>query len=137
MVITKLEFRAPADVAEEHIEQQLVPSSSALVKTWVNTDPATRGMVKIVIAAAGGGVSAHAFGACTPTPCDWGTVPGKVFSANVSSSTGIAFTAHYSFGFKNTTVTGHLNGKNLIVETFDEFTDGSARNNYYSSYTMA
>jgi hypothetical protein len=34
-------------------------------------------------------------------------------------------------------LTGHLQGKNLIIETFTHFTDGSGRDDYYSTDTMA
>jgi hypothetical protein len=97
---------------------------------------ATRGIIKLVITAAGLGVKVHAFGACTPTPCDMGAVHGSIYADSVSSSTAVAFNAHYKFSFKETTVSGHLEGASLILETFDHFTDGSGRSNYYSKFSM-
>jgi hypothetical protein len=38
----------------------------------------------------------------------------------------------YKFGFKETIVVGVLDRGSLIVETFDHFTDGSGRSDYYS-----
>jgi len=32
---------------------------------------------------------------------------------------------------------GYVEGKNLIIETFTHFTDGSGRDDYYSTDTMA
>ena len=88
--------------------------------------------MKIVIGATGSGVSVHAYGNCTPKPCDWGAVPGIVDATDVSSKTAVAFKADYKFGFKETVLTGALDRGALIVETFNRFTDTSGRSNYYS-----
>jgi hypothetical protein len=50
----------------------------------------------------------------------------------VSSSSAVAFSAHYKFSFKDTIVTGVLDSGSLRVETFNHFTDGSGRSDYYS-----
>lgn len=133
--ITKPEYKTPADMAEAKAVAEVV-SPAALVGTWINSDTATRGLVKVVIAASGTNVTVDAFGACTPTPCNWGVVPGLVYSTSVTTTNAVAFSAEYKFGFKQTIVVGHLNGKILTVETFDEFTDGSGRDAYYSTYQM-
>ena len=114
-----------------------VASPAALVGTWNNTDHATRDIVKIVIAAAGSNITADVFGACSPSPCVWGTVPGFAYAANVGSTPSVAFTAQYTFSFAKVIVTGHLNGKFLDLETFTEFTDGSGRSNLYTTDQMA
>jgi hypothetical protein len=132
----KHDYKAPADMATESELAALLVSPAPLAGTWKNIDPATRSMVKLVVTVAGTGLSVEAFGACSPTPCDWGRVPAVPYAATVSTSPAVAFTATYKFSFKQTIVTGHISGKNLIVETFDVFTDGSGRSNYYSSNTM-
>ena len=130
------EFNAPADQPEEARaaaeEVAAVVGPGALVGTWNACDAATRSLVRVVIAASGSAITVHAFGACTPTPCDWGAVPGLAYAANVSSSAAIAFSAHYKFSFKETIVTGVLDNGSLIVETFNHFTDGSGRSDYYT-----
>lgn len=134
----KLEFMAPADL-EGRKEAKVAAAAiapTALLGTWTNCDSLTRGLVKIVITDSDPGVKVHAFGACVPTACDWGAVPGVVYAADVSSSMLVAFSAYYSFGFKMTIVVGHLDAGSLLVETFDQFTDGSDRSNYYSRYYM-
>lgn len=132
----ELEFQAPADiVAEAEAEAEAaaaVVGPAALIGTWNACDSATRNLVRVVIAASGPGITVHAFGACTPTPCDWGAVPGLAYAANVSSSAAVAFSAQYKFKFKETIVTGVLDSGSLRVETFNHFTDGSGRSDYYS-----
>lgn len=135
---TKLEneFMTPAQISEKGATAAAV-SSAPLLGTWVNTNHATRNIVKIVIAAAGSGISVHAYGACSPTPCDWGAVAGLDYAASVSSGPAVAFSAQYKFSFSQVILVGHLQGKNLLVESFTHFTDGSGRSDYYSTDTMA
>jgi hypothetical protein len=129
------EYKAPADlhheVAAAAEELAGVVGPSALVGSWHACDSATRGIVRIDIAAAGQGITVHAFGACVPNPCDWGTVPGLAYAANVSSNAAIAFSAQYKFGFVETIVVGVLDNGSLVVEDFNHFTDGSGRSDYY------
>lgn len=130
-MIATLDFKAPADLVEE-AEKEVAAAPMGLVGTWKNCDPATRGLVRIDIAAGAKGTTLHAFGACHPTPCDWGTMPAFTYAANVSAKPAIALTANYKFGFKETILTGTLNLGYLIVESFNHFTDGSGRTDYYS-----
>ena len=131
----KHEFNAPADQEHEaraHAEAQAALVGPApLVGTWNACDSATRGIVRVEIAAAGAGITVHAFGACTPSPCDWGAVPGLSYAENVSATAAVAFTAVYKFEFKETILTGVLDSGSLRVEMFNHFTDGSGRSDYY------
>lgn len=144
-VTLKQEFRAPMDVLQDEIQRLKLPaqftpaavSPGALVGTWVNVDHHTRGMVRLMITANGNAITVHGFGACTPTPCDWGTAPGIVYAENVTATPGIAFTATYNFSFKHTTLVGHLLDGALLVESFDHFTDKSGRSDYYAQYILA
>jgi hypothetical protein len=60
----------------------------------------------------------------SPTPCNWGQVPGQAYAASVAGVSA-AFTSNYAFGFKNTILTGHLNGEQLIADVYNVFEDGS------------
>ena len=129
------EFKAPSHMTESGAAPAVV-SPAPLLGTWHNTVPATKDLVKIIIAASGSGISVQAFGACTPSPCVWGTVPGIDYAASVSSSPAVAFSAHYTFSFAQVILVGHLQGKYLEVETFTQFTDGSGRSNLYTTDQM-
>jgi hypothetical protein len=133
---TAYDYKAPSHIAETGAATALVVSPATLLGTWTNTDSATRDLVKIIIAASGTGITVEAFGACVPTPCVWGAVPGFAYAANVSSTPAVAFSAQYKFSFAQVIVVGRLNGKHLQVETFTEFTDGSGRSNLYTTDQM-
>jgi hypothetical protein len=131
----KHEYRAPSHVAEAGAPQvAIVPAP--LVGTWHNINASTRDLVKIVIAASGASITVNPYGACSPTPCNWGAVAGTAYAANVGSSHAVAFSSEFKFGFSNVLVVGHLNKAELLVETFTVFTDGSGRSNLYTSDTM-
>jgi len=114
---------------------QLLPSPIDLLGTWVNVDSNTRGIVKIILGSART-LRVHAYGACHPTPCDWGTVDGLTYGNSVSSNRAVAFSVMYQLGFKTTIMTGHLQRGYLVVETYDHFTDSSGRYDYYSQYLV-
>ena len=135
---TKLQFNSPSDVLE--LESGLRPATKPaptgipqLVGTWMNRDITSQGLVKLII---GNNFSIHGFGACVPTPCDWGTTPGTNYAENVTGNQPVAFTALYKTSFKETIIVGRLEAGLLLVETFDHFTDGSGRSNYVSKIVM-
>jgi len=134
-VSTKHEYMTPSQMVEGAATAAAVVSAP-LAGTWKNINPATRDIVKVVITAAGSGVKVDAFGACSPTPCNWGNVAGLAYAASVSSSPAVAFSAQYKFSFAQVILTGHLQGKELILESFTHFTDGSGRSDYYSMDAM-
>jgi hypothetical protein len=45
--------------------------------TWNNVDPNTTGIIRLVITTYGNPISVHWFTACTPAPCDQGSVTGS------------------------------------------------------------
>jgi len=116
------------------------PPSAALAGTWVNVNHATNSVVDIWVAASTKGITVDGFGACTPTPCEFGRIPGTVFGPNVSAKIGTAFAAQWNFGFKRTvflaTYSAPRKVPTLTVQEFSTFTDGSGRFNYTRTETF-
>jgi hypothetical protein len=106
--------------------------AAPLVGTWVNTDKNTQGIVKMILTADGGTLHVKAFGACSPSPCDWGEVRGAVFSGGTTSHTGMAFTTFFDFGFMETLLAVYYKGGILVLDSFNTFKDDSGRANYFS-----
>jgi hypothetical protein len=107
-------------------------SPKALTGTWVNCDKKTGGLVKVVISSRRGILMVNAYGACHPRPCNWGLVRGLAYADSVGSLDAVAFSAMYKFSFKEVIVVGHLCCGCMIIETYNHFTDGSGRSDYYS-----
>lgn len=97
---------------------------------------ASNAVVELKIGISGGVPDVHAFGSCSPTACDMGSVRGITYGANISATVGNTVLAPYSFGFKNeqlviTFVAGRTAAADrVVVANYNEFTDGSGRSNY-------
>lgn len=120
--------------------------SSALSGTWVNVVPSTRSVKQVVIAPSDRGVMVDAFGACTPSLCEWGRVPAIVYGVNVSAKSGATFQTNQRFlaGGKEWsrtalqgTVTQTRSGLRLTLRELTVFEDGSGRKNYTVTETFA
>jgi len=138
---------AAATVNAASAKQPAVLPTPTLLGTWVGNDD---GFARIVISRSGhcrycaGSVPAtanwvrvHPFGACTPKPCDWGVVTGRLAAANPNARSGIAFRATFDHDFALVLVTGHLiEAGTLEVDAFTRFTDGSGRSDYWQSQEL-
>lgn len=139
------EFNTPIDMMERVAELKglalpklpLALNVTPLLGTFINVNKETNGLLKLVINPVGTELSIHAFGACVPTPCDWGVAPGMAFAENVCGTPAVGFTAQYKFNFKETLIVGRLEFGALFVETFDHFIDGSGRADYNSVYIFS
>src|SRR5712671_1049996 len=83
-------------------------SFGPLIGTWNACNKATRGIARVVIGEQHGHLTVNAFGACSPTPCDWHAIQGLTYATSVSGGPAVAFTAIYRFNFKDTIVIGVL-----------------------------
>jgi hypothetical protein len=102
-----------------------------LLGEWTSTNEATRGIVKLVVDSRAGALSVRVFGACAPSPCDWGETEGQAFSLGVTSGEAAAFKAFYDFGFMETFLAAYLNKRILVVDAYNIFKDGSGRAQYF------
>ncbi len=122
-------------------------ASSALLGTWVNTNSATKSVKQIVIQPyRTGAVLVDAFGACTPTLCEWGRVLANVYAPSVSTTTGTSFQSNQGFlsgstEWSRTQLFGSVSkttaGLRLVVREFTAFEDTSGRHNYTVTETFA
>ena len=129
------EYKPSSHLGQEGVRADSV-SAAPLLGIWKNIDTATRDLLKIKIEGTSSGIVVEAFGACAPSPCKWGYVRGLAYALTVSASPAIAFTAQYTFSFAHVILIGYLHGRELLVETFTQFTDCSGRSNLYTSDTL-
>ncbi len=76
------------------------------------------------------------FGACKPSLCDWGSVPGVVYADRVRNGSAVAFRAEFVPRFGKQHLAGRLQGQFLAADIFTEFTDGSGRSNFHIADRM-
>jgi hypothetical protein len=100
---------------------------------WVNVDPATHGITRFLVLPTPGGPKVHTYGACSPTPCDWGEVPLVTYGDNVTDTDHKYGTAVYSFGFVTQAMTFQLlDATTMEVHTYYQFLDHSGRQNFHT-----
>lgn len=93
---------------------------SSILGTW-NQVGNNGGVIKIVITGGNGIIEVHPYGACSPTPCDWGIHPALAFSSSVVSDIAQGFEAKIVFSFKTVYLQGHL-FKNSLGQVMLEVT---------------
>lgn len=97
---------------------------------WVNVDGATGGITRVSITQSLTGWTVRAFGACSPTDCEWGETPLYLVGDSVDSTSYDRGYAIWDFGFAVSYVSFRIEGSQLESESFTIFQDGSGRSNY-------
>jgi hypothetical protein len=114
---------------------------SRFTGNWTNVNPSTRGLVRIEVTSSGGSLSVHAWGACSPSPCDWGSKPAIAYAPNVGANpvtTARAVSARFVTGFDETLIILKpvIDARHLSAETYTHFTDKSGRSPYVTVETL-
>jgi hypothetical protein len=115
-------------------------SLASLAGAYTNVNARTRDIVKIQLDITGSAVSVQAWGACEPTPCNWGTKPGIAYSGDVSQNVAANtddISVVFPQGFGNVILIIRPDGADrIIVTNLTQFTDGSGRSNYSTTDTF-
>lgn len=107
------------------------------VGTWVNVDSNTRGITRFVVTAPQPKVlRIQVFGQCSPTDCNWGTTQLTTYGTSVQDADSKSATATYNKSFANSFLALSLRGnkKQMMLQSFTQFTDNSGRQNYFAQY---
>jgi hypothetical protein len=105
----------------------------SLLGTWVNTNPESEGIVKLIVSEGPAGLRVRVFGAGSPQPEDWGEVAvEKLFGDGLAATRAAAFTARFDRGFLGVQVQGNQNLGLLVVASFNRFQDGSGRSDFFA-----
>lgn len=104
-----------------------------LLGTWVNTNPGTRGIARLVVLQENGELLLRIFGYQSPSLIDWGrTLIETVYAKEVNSGEPMAFEARYDMGFMEVQVQANFSLGLLVLACFNLFKDQSGRENYFS-----
>jgi hypothetical protein len=94
----------------------------------------TGGLAELRISQENGRWVAHAYGACRPTPCDWGTVSFSVLGQKpAGQSAGLAI---WRKGTSTRFVTMHLGEDALVAEVYALFSGSRDQPSYFSVETL-
>lgn len=128
-----LKYVRAEDLLETEREAVAVVNVTPLLGEWINTNPATRGIVKAVIRRELDDVFVQILGAASPSPRNWGEARVEaLYSSSVQALDAMALTATYDFGFLETRLEANLSLGLLVIANFNTFRDDSGRANYFS-----
>jgi hypothetical protein len=100
---------------------------SMLTGTWLNTNSASDGIVRIEATARGQQLWLNIHG-----PNEWAPIPAAVYFERNDEGIEQPFTASHDFGFMDVVLYGFLRQGVLVLLRFIRFNDGSARSNYFA-----
>ncbi len=127
-VLTPLMAIAPTPIARADAPDY----TTEWTGTWINTDTNTSNITRFVVTPTGNHkFKVQVYGKCHPTDCAWGNAEMVTYKR----SDGYYFygIANYKMNFKKTTLFFTLAEGPVVLQTFNQFTDRSQRENYYTS----
>jgi len=124
----------PGEAALGTVERPAAPGldPGPLLGTWHNTNPRSRGILRIDLELHEGAFTVRVQGAGSPAPIDWGTIGGEPFAHDVAARAAIAWSALFDLGFLRIHLQANIKQGVLVVASFNEFVDDSGRTNYFT-----
>ncbi|HJU55916.1 MAG TPA: hypothetical protein VJ715_15130 [Pyrinomonadaceae bacterium] len=104
---------------------------SAFPGMWVNSNPETSGIARLLMTEEGGRLSLQVYAIGPEGLIDWGTVDATPFTASPSAHAGIGFTCVYDFGFAETLLQAMLLKGLMVLAQLHRFKDASGRMDYF------
>jgi hypothetical protein len=104
---------------------------SGLPGTWINSNPDTNGIARIVMSESAGNLALQTYAVGPERLIDWGTVAVNVFASAPSSRVAAGFTCAYDFGFVETQLLGMIMKGLLVLAQLHRFKDESGRADYF------
>jgi len=103
----------------------------ALPGTWINSNPDTNGIARLVISESSDNLSLQVYAVGPDRLIDWGTTVVNVFTSTPSSRLAAGFTCVYDFGFVETRLQGMIMKGLLVLAQLHHFKDESGRVDYF------
>jgi hypothetical protein len=107
------------------------PDVSGLLGTWVNSNPDTSGIARMVIEESGGDLTLQVYAIGPEGLIDWGREDLTVFTAGPSSSVGAGFSCVYDFDFAETRLQGMIVKGLTVLAQYHIFKDESGRADFF------
>jgi hypothetical protein len=104
---------------------------SALAGVWVNSNPETAGVARMVITKSGSQLSLQVYAIGPEGLIDWGSVDIAVFTATPASHVPAGFTCLYDFGFVETHLQAMILKGLIVLAQIHKFKDGCGRVDYF------
>jgi len=99
--------------------------------TWVNTNPDTNGITRMVISADEGQVSLQAFAVGPDGLIDWGVTRLQLFASTPVSRQSAGFSGAYDFGFVEIQLDAMIMKGLIVLGQIHRFKDDSRRADFF------
>jgi hypothetical protein len=114
------------------IESNVAMDIQALPGVWINSNPNTNGIARMVMSEADGKLSLQVFAVGPEGLIDWGATTNiEVFAGLPDSRVAAGFTCSFDFGFAETELQGMIMKGLLVLAQFHRFKDDSKRADYF------
>jgi hypothetical protein len=127
--LTSLQFAQLSDRIDSGLNGAL--TDTALLGVWINSNPDTNGIERMVMSEADGKLSLQVFAVGPEGLIDWGSSTVKVFASQPTSRAGAGFTCTFDFGFVEAELQGMIMKGLLVLAQFHRFKDDSKRADYF------
>jgi hypothetical protein len=107
------------------------PEFSQWVGNWINSNPDTTGITRLVISQGDGGFFLEVQAVGPDGPIRWGKTPIKTLAGNPASLKGAGFTCCYDFGFATTRLQAMIVKGLIVLGQFHTFKDDSGRTAFF------
>lgn len=126
-----MQFAQLSDRVENTEANGAIADLQALPGVWINSNPNTNGIARMVMSESGGQLSLQVFAVGPDGLIDWGSTEVKVFAGLPTSQVAAGFTCTYDFGFAETELQGMIMKGLLVLAQFHRFKDNSKRADYF------
>lgn len=126
-----MQFAQLSDRVENAEANGVITDLQALPGVWINSNPNTNGIARMVMSESGGQLSLQVFAVGPDGLIDWGSTEVKVFAGLPTSRVAAGFTCIYDFGFAETELQGMIMKGLLVLAQFHRFKDNSKRADYF------
>ena len=126
-----MQFAQLSDRVEKTATNGAITDLHALPGVWINSNPDTSGIARLVISESDGRLSVQAYAVGPAGLIDWGSTNVKVFAGLPTSHVAAGFTCLFDFGFAETELQGMIMKGLLVLAQFHRFKDNSNRADYF------
>ena len=126
-----MQFAQLSDRVENTETNGVLTDVQALTGVWINSNPNTSGIARMVMSESKGKLSLQTFAVGPNGLIDWGTTDVKLFAGQPNSQVAAGFTCLYDFGFAETELQGMIMKGLLVLAQFHRFKDDSKRADYF------
>lgn len=128
--VTGMEFAQLYDRVETSGGDAAI-DASALAGTYINSNPLTNGIARMVVAEKDGRHTLRVYAVGPEEEVDWGETELQVYASGPAARTAAGFTCRYDFGFADVRLQAMVMKGLVVLSQFHHFKDESGRADFF------